>query len=92
MIITKEKTFRIRVANSKSELRSPFSMKNATFTGCEKNAIKSAIESIETIGEGAAFLVEKWYVPAGMDWCDGYYNGYKGGEYLDGRYYPRNNL
>lgn len=92
MIITKEKTFRVRVASSKSELRTPIAIQNAYFTGCERNAIKSAVGDISAIGEGAAFLVEKWYVPPGMEWSGGYYTGYKSGEFLDGRYYPRNNF
>ena len=86
MIVTKANKFRIRVAESQAELRTPQATVNAYYTGDERTAIQSAVKDIEALGEGACFLVEKWY-------SDSYgYDSYKSGEFKGGRYYPRQNF
>jgi hypothetical protein len=82
--ITAERKFRIRVQSSKEALRTPEAIRQAYFTGNEKTALHSAIGDIKAMGDGACFLVEK-------EW-NGSYEGYKCGELIDGRYYPRNNF
>ena len=92
-LITADQEFRVRLADNKNDLRGqPLAKLNVYTSGSEKTALKSAIEDLNAMRDGAAFIVEKWHVPAGMQWADGYYQTYRCGEKIDGRYYPRNNL
>ena len=91
--ISATQTFRVRLAENKTDLRSkPLASLNVYTSGAEQTAVKSAIEDLNAMDDGAAFIVEKWHVPAGMQWADGYYQVYKCGEKIEGRYYPRNNF
>ena len=93
MLITNAQKFRVRLANSVAELRGrPLAQLTTYTSGVENVAVKSAVSDLLAMGDGAAFIVEKWHVPAGMQWADGYYQPYKCGEKIAGSYYPRNNL
>jgi hypothetical protein len=85
MIIDKTNCFRIRIAATVAEIRSPLVLQNAYRTGNKVTAIQSAIKDIEALGEGAAFMVEHYTDRFG--WQE-----VQCGEFKDGRYYPRNNF
>lgn len=85
MIIDNPTSFRIRIAMSVAEIRSPLVIQNAYRTGNKVTAIHSAIKDIEALGEGAVFMVEHYTDRFG--WQE-----VQCGEFKDGRYYPRNNF